>query len=108
MSNGNNMIISLIAGLIKMILHKNESINHMNHLVEILMLKLIYLIMQQKQIKDISHVDTLSFALKSNLASLKTEDDNSDIGKLVPVPVDLIKLSDVVKHNFVKKLSVIH
>ena len=72
------------------------------------MLKLIYLIMQQKQIKDISHVDTLSFALKSNLASLKTEDDNSDIGKLVPVPVDLIKLSDVVKHNVVKKLSVIH
>ena len=72
------------------------------------MLKLIYLIMQQKQIKDISHVDTLSFALKSNLASLKTEDDNSDIGKLVPAPIDLIKLSDVVKHNVVKKLSVIH
>ena len=53
MSNGKNMIIYLIAGLIKMILYKNESINHMNHLVEILMLKLIYLIMQQKQILKI-------------------------------------------------------
>ena len=48
-------------------------------------------------IKNISHVDTLNFALKSNLASLKTEVDKSDIDKLVPVPVDLSELSDVVK-----------
>ena len=40
-------------------------------------------------IKNISHVDTSSFALKSNLASLKTEVDKSDINKLVLVPVDL-------------------
>ena len=53
-------------------------------------------------IKNISHVDTSSFALKSNLASLKTEVDKLDIDKLVPVPVDLSKLSDVVK-NVVKK-----
>ena len=33
----------------------------------------------------------------SNLAGLKTEVDKLDIGKLVPVPVDLSKLSDVVK-----------
>ena len=46
-------------------------------------------------IKNISHVDTSSFALKSNLASLKTEVDKLDIGKLVPIPVDLSKLSDV-------------
>ena len=38
------------------------------------MLNLISLILQQKQIlKNISHVDTLSFALKSNLASLETK-----------------------------------
>ena len=49
-------------------------------------------------IKNISHVDTLSFALKINLASLKAEFD-----KLVPVPVDLSKLSDVVKNDVVKK-----
>ena len=35
--------------------------------------------------------------LKSNLASLKTEVDKLDIDKLVAVPVDLGKLSDVVK-----------
>ena len=55
-------------------------------------------------IKKISHVDTSSFALKSNLASLKTEVDKLDIDKLVPVPVDLSKLSDVVKNDVVKKL----
>ena len=49
------------------------------------------------------HVDTLSFALKSNLASLKTEVDKSDINKLVPVPVDLSKVSDVVKMIMFKK-----
>ena len=53
-------------------------------------------------IKNILHIDTSSFALKSNLASLKTEVDKLDIDKLVPVPVDLSKLSDVVK-NVVKK-----
>ena len=54
-------------------------------------------------IKNISHVDTSSFALKSNLASLKTEVDKLDIDKLIPVPVDLSKLSDVVKNDLLKK-----
>ena len=58
-------------------------------------------------IKNISHVDTSSFALKSNLASLKTEVDKLDIDKLVSVTVDLSKLSDVVK-NDVKKLYMIN
>ena len=48
-------------------------------------------------IKNISHVDAPSFALKTNLASLKTEIDKLDIDKLAPVPADLSKLSDVVK-----------
>ena len=42
-------------------------------------------------IKNISHVDTSSFALKSILASLKTEVYQLDIDKLVSVPVDLSK-----------------
>ena len=54
-------------------------------------------------IKNISYVDTSSFALKTNLANLKTEVDKLDINKLVPVPVDLSKLSNVVKNNVVKK-----
>ena len=49
------------------------------------------------------HVDTSTFALKTNLASSKTEVDKLDIEKLAPVPVDLSKLSDVVKNNVVKK-----
>ena len=53
-------------------------------------------------IKNISHIDTSSFALKTNLATLKTEDDKLDLDKLVPVPVDFSKLSDVVKNNVFK------
>ena len=54
-------------------------------------------------LKNVTHIDTSSFALKTNLAGLKNEVDESGIHKLVPVPVDLIKLSDVVKNNVVKK-----
>ena len=43
-----------------------------------------------------------SFALKTNLASLKTEVNKLDIDKLVAVPVDLSKLSDVIKNDVVK------
>ena len=79
----------------------------------------------KRDIKNISHVDTSSFAFKSNLASLKTEVDKLDIvklkslpnnlnnlkskvdkldiDKLTPVPVDLSKLSNVVKNDVVKK-----
>ena len=53
-------------------------------------------------LKNVTHIDTLSFALKTNLASLKTE-VTEDIDKLAPVPVDLSKLSDVVKNDVVKK-----
>ena len=57
----------------------------------------------KKDIKNISHVDSSNFVLKSNLASLKTEVDKLDIGKLTTVPVDLSKLSDLVKNEVVKK-----
>ena len=42
-------------------------------------------------------------ALKLNLASLKTEVDKIDADKLKTVPVDLAKLSNVVKSDVVKK-----
>ena len=38
--------------------------------------------------KNVSHVYTSSFVLKTNLANLKTEVDKLDIDKLVPIPVD--------------------
>ena len=49
------------------------------------------------------HVDTSRFALKSNLPSLKTKADKLNMDNLVPVPVDLSKLSNVVKDDAVKK-----
>ena len=51
-------------------------------------------------LKNVTHVDTSSFALKTNFASLKTEVD-----KLAPVPVDLSELSDVVKKTVYNKLA---
>ena len=53
--------------------------------------------------KNVTHVDTSIFALKTNLANLKTKVDQLDIDKLVPVPVNLSKLSDIVKNDVVKK-----
>ena len=54
-------------------------------------------------IKNILHVDTSSFALKTSLTNLKTEVDKLDIDKLLPVPTDLSKLSNAVKNDVVKK-----
>ena len=76
-------------------------------------------------LKNVTHVGTSSFALKTNLANLKTETDKLDIDKLkgfpnnssnlktkvdklnidklVPVPVDLSKLTNVVKNEVIKK-----
>ena len=55
--------------------------------------------MQQKNIKNISQVDTSSFSKK---VFIKTEVEKLDIGKLTPIPVDLSKLSDVVKNDVAK------
>ena len=64
----------------------------MNHLVEILTSNLIFSnYVTKADIKNTLHVDISSFALKTNLANLKSEIDKSDIEKLVPVPVDLSK-----------------
>ena len=98
------MIILLIVGLIKKPLYKmsqyfpkpyesfGEDINVTVDLCNYA---------TKDDIKNIIHVDTSSFA--SNLANLKTKVDKSDIDKLATVPVDLSKLSNVVKHDVVKK-----
>ena len=57
----------------------------------------------KSDIKNILHVNTSSFALKTNLANSKTEVGKLYIDKLGPVPVDLCKLSDVVENYVVKK-----
>ena len=57
----------------------------------------------KKDINDITHVDVSGFASKTNLAALKTEEDKIDADKLKTVPVDLAKLSNVVKNEVAKK-----
>ena len=54
-------------------------------------------------INDITHVDVSGFASKTNLAALKSEVDKIEADKLKTVPVDLAKLSNVVKNEVVKK-----
>ena len=83
-------------------------VNHMNHLEEINVKVDLFKYATKTDIKNISHVNTSSFALNSNLGSLKTEVDKLGIDKLVPVPVDLSKLSDAVKIMFLKNLYMIN
>ena len=54
-------------------------------------------------LKNITHVDTSSYALKTNLAALKSEVDKIDIDKLKTAPVDLAKLTNAVENDLVKK-----
>ena len=54
-------------------------------------------------LKNATGVDTLKFSKKVGLASLKTENDKLDVGKLVTTPVDLTKLIDVVKNEVLRK-----
>ena len=49
-----------------------------------------------------THVDVSNLASKTNLASLKTEVDKIEADKLKNVPMDLFKLSNVVKSDIVK------
>ena len=104
------MIILLIVGLIKKTLYKmsqyfpkpyepfggdiNVKVDLSNYAIK-------------ADIKNISHVDTSSFTLKTNLADLKIEVNKLDIDKLEPVPVDLSKLSDVVKMMLLKRIHMI-
>ena len=53
-------------------------------------------------IKNITHVDTSSFALKTSLANLMTNVDKLDVDRLILVPIDLSKLGNVVKNEVVK------
>ena len=59
-------------------------------------------------LENVTHVDTSTFTLKTNLASLKTKVDKLDIDKLMTVPVDLRKLNNVVESDVVKKLPMIN
>ena len=57
----------------------------------------------QVDLKNVTGIDTSKLAVKPDLASLKSEVDKLHIDKLVPVPVHLIKLSNVVKNDVAAK-----
>ena len=108
MSNGKDIIIHLIVGLIKKPCIKmsqyfpnpfknfgrniNRNVYHSNYA-------------PKTDLRNETHIDTSSFALKTNLANLKTEVDRLNTDKLAPVATDLSKLSNVVKNDFVKKTT---
>ena len=55
------------------------------------------------QIKNATGIDTSKLAAKSALASLKAEVDKIDVDSLKTVPVNLSKLSNLVKNEVLKK-----
>ena len=57
----------------------------------------------KKDLEGITHVDTSSFALKTNLSALKTEVDKLDIPKLGTQPTDVAMLSNKVANDLVEK-----
>ena len=101
MSNGKDMTIFLILGLIKRFIkvytpYRGSKVNikvelDLNNYAT------------KPYLKNVTRVDVSSFASKTNLTSLETEVDKLDIAKLTPVPNDLAKLSNVVKKYVVKK-----
>ena len=111
MSNGNDMIIVLIVGLIKKTLHINESTKTVKFVPKrfrsfggkINVKVDLSNYATKTDLENMTQIDTLNFALKTNLARLKTEVDKLGIDKLALVPVDLRKVSDVVKNDVVKK-----
>ena len=111
-SNGQDMIIPLIVGLMKKILNEILSLQMIQYFFKpfrsfggnINVKVDLSNYSTKTDLKNVTDVDTLSFALKANLASRKTEVDKLDVDKLVPVPIDLSKLSDVVKNDVVKKV----
>ena len=54
-------------------------------------------------LKNVTGIDTSKLAPKPGLVSLKAEINKLNIDKLVSVPVDISKLSDLVKNDFFKK-----
>ena len=58
-------------------------------------------------LKNASGIDTSKLAAKSDLSSLKTKVDKL-LKKLIPVPADLKKLSNVLKNGVVKKRFMIN
>ena len=101
MSNGKDMIIHSIVGLIK-----NESMlykPYRNFEGNVKIELDLSIDATNLELKEATGIGTSNFALKSNLASLKTEVDKIDVEKLKTVPVGLSNLSSIIKNEVVEK-----
>ena len=104
MSNGKNMTILLIVGLIKNTLYKmSQYFPPYRNFGRNVKVELDFSTYARKAgLRNVKHVIS-NFAMKSNLASLKTDVDKVDVYKFKIVPVVLSKLSNVVKNDVSKK-----
>ena len=57
----------------------------------------------KKDLEGITHVDTSSFGLKTNLSALKTEVNKLDIPNLGTLPTDVAKLTNKVANDLLEK-----
>ena len=105
MSNGKDITILSIVGLIKEILYKMSQYfpPYRSSKSSIKVQLDLKNYATKDDLKNVAHVHISSFASKTNLANLKTEVDKLDIDKLTPVPNGLAQLSSVVKNDVVKK-----
>ena len=60
-------------------------------------------VVTKKDLEGITHIDTDSFALKTNLSGLKSQVDKLYIPKLDTLPTDVSKLSNKVANDLVEK-----
>ena len=99
MLNEKATLILLIVGLIKKnIVQMSEYFPKPRPLVKIVKVELNFSnYATGADLKCATGVDTSKFAKRVDLASLKSEINKLDIGKLETTPADLKKLSDVVK-----------
>ena len=89
---------NLILGLIKKMLNKNESIFSKPYKLfgEDIHLKWVYLIMQQKHLKNATGVYTSKLAAKTDLVNLKAEVYKLDIDEVESVATNLSYLKNKV------------
>ena len=103
-SNGNAMIIHLIAGLRKKHIVQNESPKPYRPFGGDINVKVdLSNYATKANLKKGTKVDTSNLALKSNLAKLKAKVEKIDVGKLKIAYTDLSKLNNVVDNEvFIK------
>ena len=104
MSNGNDTTTHLIAGSIKGSYKMSQYFPPYRSSGRNIKVELdLSSCATKTDLKNVTHVEVSSFALKTSVANLKTAVDKIDVDKLTPVLDDLAKLRNVVKNDVVRK-----